>query len=49
MLKRIKVLSEKIKDKLSCSSCSCSYSCTAWKKVIAAAVIGIIVGVVLIL
>jgi hypothetical protein len=49
MLKRIKVLLEKIKDKLSCSSCSCSYSCTAWKKVIAAAVIGIIVGVLLVL
>tara|TARA_R110000824_G_scaffold146593_1_gene315600 strand:- start:135 stop:284 length:150 start_codon:yes stop_codon:yes gene_type:complete len=49
MFKRIKVVLEKIKDSLSCSSCSCSYSCTAWKKVIAAAVIGIIVGVVLIL
>ena len=48
MFKKIKVLSEKIKDKLSCSSCSCTYSCTAWKKVIAAAVIGIIVGAVLI-
>ena len=47
MFKKIKTISEKFKSKLSCSSCTCSYTCTAWKKVIAASIIGIIVGVVI--
>jgi|TARA_R100001594_G_scaffold147592_2_gene200892 ElaB/YqjD/DUF883 family membrane-anchored ribosome-binding protein len=44
MLKKVK---EWIKGKLSCVSCSCSYECTSWKKVIAAAVIGLIAGVLI--
>jgi len=46
MIEKIKNIPEWIKNKLNCSSCSCSLDCTVWKKIVAAAVIGICIGVV---
>ena len=33
------------KSLLSCSSCSCSYECTVWKKILLALALGLVIGI----